>query len=205
MIAFPETTTPEELAEKIGWSARRVRETARRLAACRIMGNRMVLLQRDVDLIMLSFKPNMSGDGMGKWFAEDLDDLRAEREYQDTSFGDVGLVYFVLRSDEVKIGFTTNLEKRINAFKTATSEDLTVVLVIEGTPDLESYFHEKFQSAWIKREWFKYTEEIRCFVARRNRRYDRIYANEPRKAMGVFRAPYSQHVAHWRVAVLPVR
>jgi hypothetical protein len=35
--------TPEELAEKTGWSPRRVREVARGLGACRIMGNRMVL------------------------------------------------------------------------------------------------------------------------------------------------------------------
>ena len=38
--------TPEDLAAKAGWSPRRVRETARRLGVCRIMGNRMVLTPR---------------------------------------------------------------------------------------------------------------------------------------------------------------
>ena len=49
--------TPEELAERAGWSARRIRETARGLGACRIMGNRMVLTPEDVDAILEASRP----------------------------------------------------------------------------------------------------------------------------------------------------
>jgi hypothetical protein len=49
--------TPEELAERAGWSARKVRETARGLGACRIMGNRMILTPADVDAILEASRP----------------------------------------------------------------------------------------------------------------------------------------------------
>lgn len=50
-------TTPEELAESAGWSPRRVREIARGLGACRIMGNRMVLTDEDVAAILEASRP----------------------------------------------------------------------------------------------------------------------------------------------------
>jgi hypothetical protein len=55
-LALPDTTTPEELAERLGWSARRVRVEAKKLGACLIMGNRMVLTQADVTKIMESHR-----------------------------------------------------------------------------------------------------------------------------------------------------
>src|SRR3954471_10749168 len=51
-MTLPEITTPEQLASHLGWSARRVREEARRLGACHILGNRMVLLPHDVHLFL---------------------------------------------------------------------------------------------------------------------------------------------------------
>jgi hypothetical protein len=54
---FPETTTPAALAEHMGWSERRVRNKARELGACRVLGNRMVLLPEDVRTIMEASRP----------------------------------------------------------------------------------------------------------------------------------------------------
>jgi hypothetical protein len=56
-MTLPETITPEALADHMGWSERRVRDLARRLGACRILGNRMVLLGEDVAAIMEAAKP----------------------------------------------------------------------------------------------------------------------------------------------------
>src|SRR5882724_13085523 len=53
---LPDVTTPADLAARLGWSERRLRDLARRLAACRILGNRMVLLPQDVDAIMEATK-----------------------------------------------------------------------------------------------------------------------------------------------------
>jgi hypothetical protein len=52
-----ETITPEELAKKMGWGAKRVRQLAKKLGACRILGNRMALLPEDVEIILKATKP----------------------------------------------------------------------------------------------------------------------------------------------------
>lgn len=54
---LPEVTTPAELAKHLGWSERRVRDLARRLGACRILGNRMVLIKEDIEAILEATKP----------------------------------------------------------------------------------------------------------------------------------------------------
>ena len=56
-MELPEVVTPAELAKRMGWSERRVRDLARRLGACRILGNRMVLTKEDVDAILEATKP----------------------------------------------------------------------------------------------------------------------------------------------------
>ena len=53
---LPEITTPAELAERMGWSERHVRDKARELGACRILGNRMALLPEDVKTILEATK-----------------------------------------------------------------------------------------------------------------------------------------------------
>ncbi len=53
----PQMITPVELARETGWSERRLRELARKLGACRIVGNRMLLTQSDVDAILEASRP----------------------------------------------------------------------------------------------------------------------------------------------------
>ncbi len=49
---LPESITPAEFARRYGWSERRVRDKARELGACRILGNRMTLLPDDVQALL---------------------------------------------------------------------------------------------------------------------------------------------------------
>ena len=56
-MTLPTPTTPYTLAQIMGWSEKRVRSLARRLGACRILGNRMVFLPDDVNAIMEATKP----------------------------------------------------------------------------------------------------------------------------------------------------
>ncbi len=56
-LSLPDLITPEELAGHTGWSERKVREIARGLGACRIIGNRMLLTQTDVDAILEASRP----------------------------------------------------------------------------------------------------------------------------------------------------
>lgn len=57
MSAVPAFTTPEDLARSAGWSPRKVREIARGLGACRIIGNRMVLTPEDIAAILEASRP----------------------------------------------------------------------------------------------------------------------------------------------------
>jgi hypothetical protein len=54
---LPEVVTPDELAKRCGWSVRRVRNLARQLGACRILGHRMVLTKEDVAAVLEATKP----------------------------------------------------------------------------------------------------------------------------------------------------
>jgi len=57
MTEPPDYLTPEQFAKHFGWSARKVREFARQLGACRIIGNRMLLIQDDIDAILEASRP----------------------------------------------------------------------------------------------------------------------------------------------------
>jgi hypothetical protein len=86
-FTFPETTTPKELASCMGWSERRVRGVAKRLGACLILGNRMVLTKDDVDAILKEARPwplkstseAASGITAGRLPAIDYEDRLAQR------------------------------------------------------------------------------------------------------------------------------
>jgi hypothetical protein len=54
---LPDIITPAELAQRMGWSERHVRDLARRLGACRVLGNRMVMLPDDVQAILEATQP----------------------------------------------------------------------------------------------------------------------------------------------------
>ena len=56
-MTLPEATTPEALARHLGWGEKRLRTLARRLGACRVLGNRMVFLPDDVAAIMEATRP----------------------------------------------------------------------------------------------------------------------------------------------------
>lgn len=48
--------TPEEFAKEMGWGAKRVRQLAKKLGACRVLGNRMALMPEDIEVILEATK-----------------------------------------------------------------------------------------------------------------------------------------------------
>lgn len=163
---LPDTVTPEQLAERMGWSPRRVKALARAIGACRILGNRMVLTRSDVGVIMLASKPNMTVEDVREWLGDDAAEQHLEAEFQGSAER-TGVVYFIQRGDEVKIGFSKDLGKRLTNLRTATTEPMNVLLSVPAAPMLEGYFHDKFAELRIEREWFKASEELLNFIARR--------------------------------------
>lgn len=59
-MTAPEYMTPDDFAKHFGWSPRRVRDMARKIGACRIVGNRMILIQSDIDALLEATKPCLS-------------------------------------------------------------------------------------------------------------------------------------------------
>jgi hypothetical protein len=56
-MTLPPFVTPEDFAEHFGASARTVRETARRIGACAVIGQRMILLTDHVTRILAEMTP----------------------------------------------------------------------------------------------------------------------------------------------------
>src|SRR3972149_11552936 len=101
MTALPDHTTPDELAREMGLSPRRVRAMARDLGACRIFGNRMILLPEDVVFVLRAAKPGISLEEMQQWLNADTAELYAEKDAQSWQEPN-GFVYFIARQDQVK-------------------------------------------------------------------------------------------------------
>ncbi|MFF4146961.1 GIY-YIG nuclease family protein [Streptomyces sp. NPDC001698] len=74
-------------------------------------------------------------------------------------------VYFIRHGSRVKIGFTRNLGKRLNALSLRATE---VIAVLDGDRDLERALHRYFGPFRIgTTEWFQDAQAIRTYVRNR--------------------------------------
>lgn len=63
-------------------------------------------------------------------------------------------VYLLLSGNRYKIGFTTNLEQRIQTFNTASPIPHQIIAVVPGDAALEAELHDKLSSKRVFGEWF---------------------------------------------------
>lgn len=70
------------------------------------------------------------------------------------------LVYYARAGDLVKIGYTTNLTKRMNSI--GPDELLTTE---PGGPRREHERHQQFLDLWVRGEWFRYEGALKTHVA----------------------------------------
>jgi hypothetical protein len=71
--------------------------------------------------------------------------------------------YFIkpVNHEVVKIGTTTDVQRRLEGLQCGWYEELRLVAV---TSMEESELHQRFSKYWIRGEWFEYSEEIKEFV-----------------------------------------
>lgn len=170
-LALPENQvySPEAVVDILGKagvkvSERELRAKARRLGCYREIGRAMFFLPEDLEVVMDSrFR---SREDLLRWLYADDEERLHEKLALDGHAPD-GEVYFIRRHDEIKIGYSTNVESRMRQFRTATTEPIHLVLTIAGTLALERYFHNKFQHLHVAREWFSFRDELRDFILRR--------------------------------------
>jgi hypothetical protein len=81
--------------------------------------------------------------------------------------GRESVVYFIAHCDRVKIGFTSNLKKRVNGL---TLRPDSVLLALAGGPDLERALHTRFAVDRVDdTEWFRLSSQITHYIEDRNR------------------------------------
>lgn len=107
--------------------------------------------------------------------ADELPELFGSRAARGEIVDRMGLVYLISLGDAglVKIGFTTKIEHRLRAFRTATPGAITVHLTIEGPRSLEARLHRRFDVDHAGREWFRLSDEIRAFIEAEKAKLDK--------------------------------
>lgn len=74
-------------------------------------------------------------------------------------------VYFIEDSIErIKIGFSTDPERRLGELQTGSSNRLRLIGSIPGGQHLESKLHSDFAHLRLKDEWFHATQGLRSFI-----------------------------------------
>lgn len=75
------------------------------------------------------------------------------------------LVYFVRAGGGIKIGWSTNVGKRIAAIATANPVPLELLFTVEGGAKLERALHRRLADHRLRNEWFRDCPEVREVLA----------------------------------------
>ena len=161
MTALPDHTTPDELAREMGLSPRRVRAMARDLGACRIFGNRMVLLREDVIEILASLgaETNLLTTNLFPPLPPPTPQPRPSIHVPKQ-----GYIYVIDCDGFIKIGYSTDPRGRLSNLRVASPLEITVLRVIEGTVADERELHNKFVAHRVRGEWFKCEGELAAWI-----------------------------------------
>lgn len=91
-----------------------------------------------------------------------IDEFRSSRR---VSPGAKPCVYFIRAgAGPIKIGFTTDIKRRLPGLQTSTPKRLRVLAVMPGRIGLERAMHQRFQEHRIAGEWFRPAPELLAFI-----------------------------------------
>lgn len=82
---------------------------------------------------------------------------------QKRTDGWVYVVQWQERNREIKIGFSTDLKKRLADFLTYSSDTLVVLKAFRGNIEQEAELHSKFERQRINGEWFAIDDPLKEF------------------------------------------
>lgn len=75
------------------------------------------------------------------------------------------VVYFIAQGGGlVKIGTTTNLFQRLKKLQTGSGPQLRVLVCIDGGPDIEAEYHNRFSADHFRGEWFRLSADIKAEI-----------------------------------------
>lgn len=67
----------------------------------------------------------------------------------------LGVIYFIRTRKAIKIGYATDLKKRLTQLQVGNSNPLKVMLTVPGTKEDEALLHHLLREHRIRGEWFK--------------------------------------------------
>jgi hypothetical protein len=105
-------------------------------------------------------------------YDEAVERVKASREKLERDFFGVAgapakqWVYFIhdRTAEALKVGITSGIDRRFQAFKNHTPNELVLLGAIKGTRDLESLFHRFLSPFHHRGEWFKAKPAVLKFV-----------------------------------------
>jgi len=74
------------------------------------------------------------------------------------------VVYFVQIGKHIKIGFSKNLNRRLEALATSTAETIKILATIPGSREVEQRLHQSLRSVRFRREFFWPDNRIDVFI-----------------------------------------
>jgi hypothetical protein len=77
-----------------------------------------------------------------------------------------GHVYFAKAGDRIKIGFSTNVERRLRALGTGSPQVIQLLGVMPGSKRLERTIHDDLKAHRQHREWFTDCPAVRETLSR---------------------------------------
>lgn len=69
-----------------------------------------------------------------------------------------------LRTGDVKIGFTSDINARISGIKSGAGADIALIRVMGGGRETERWMHKRFAHLRISGEWFSYHDDMLSVV-----------------------------------------
>lgn len=77
-----------------------------------------------------------------------------------------GFVYFAECADLIKIGYSSNVDRRMRALSSANPYPISVLLVLRGTLSFEADLHAKFHALRKRGEWFAKGDDLLAYIKR---------------------------------------
>lgn len=68
----------------------------------------------------------------------------------------VGFIYLITNDDFIKLGFSTNVTKRIKSLQTSSPKRLKLIKRVKGTIEQEKQLHRKLLQYRVNGEWYRY-------------------------------------------------
>lgn len=74
------------------------------------------------------------------------------------------MIYFLASAGRIKIGYTSDLKARLQAYTTACSHDYTLIGTADGDTRVEKFIHRALAAYRRKGEWFEDCDEVHQYI-----------------------------------------